>query len=265
MLVFPQLGAGASGQYPVGKEVRRRSVADESPEGFRNSYRDSDFAETEWELTLQGLTAAEWSAIEDLFRSVRGRLHPFTFLDPLANLIRSSEDFAGTYWTRDPLLEVTPGFVDPGEGATASRMTNTGQAWQGMRQRLVAPAAFQYCFSLFVRSEGGSPVWLGCRSGATETGRWMETGSAWRRCFWSGRAGTSGDEVDFEVRLESGGSAVIWGAQVEAQGQPSEYQRTTDRGGVYAETRFASDSLSMASARAGEHGARLRLISVSER
>lgn len=265
MLVFPQLGAGASGQFPVEKVVRRRSVADESPDGFRNSYRDADFAETEWELTLQGLTAAEWAAIEDLFRSVRGRLHAFTFLDPLGNLIHSSEDFAGSHWTKDPLLEVTPGFVDPGEGTTASQVTNTGQAAQGIRQRLVAPAAFQYCFSLFARSDGGSPVWVGCRSGAIETGRWMETGSTWRRYFWSGRLGVSGDEIDFEVRLESGGAVVIWGAQVEAQGQPSEYQRTADRSGVYAETRFVSDSLSMASARAGEHEARLRLISAGGR
>ncbi|MBX9601731.1 MAG: hypothetical protein K2X35_12025 [Bryobacteraceae bacterium] len=265
MLVFPQLREGAAGQFPLEKVVRRRAVTHESPEGFRSSYRDGDFAEIEWELPLRGLTGEEWGAIETLFRSVRGRLKTFTFLDPLGNLLSSSEDFASAYWTRDPLSQVTAGLSDAIGGTAASRITNTGQAAQGIRQRLAAPAAFHYCFSLFARSDGGSRVWIGCRSGTAENGRWMETSSVWRRCYWSGRAGVSGDEVDFEARLDPGGSVVIWGAQVEAQAEPSAYQRTADRGGVYSQTRFASDSLSMRSARAGEHEARLRLISVSER
>src|SRR5262245_61539845 len=113
MLVFPQLTTGAVALYPVTRGVNLRTVVNALPDGSTVVFGDPDAAKTHWELRAQGLTAAEWNAIETLFKTVSGRWQTFTLLDPAGNLLAQSEDFGATAWTNGPLIQLTPGVQDP--------------------------------------------------------------------------------------------------------------------------------------------------------
>ena len=91
MLVFPQISTGASALYPLTKTSRQRSVVNTLGDGSTVVYADPDAANLGWSLQATGLTAAEWGAIETLFEATSGMWQPFTFLDPVGNLIAESE------------------------------------------------------------------------------------------------------------------------------------------------------------------------------
>src|ERR1700722_18618216 len=112
MLVFPQLITGASSLYPLKKQHTARTVVNVLGDGQKVVYQDSDAAIVQWQLQLNGMTAAEASAIEALFISVSGQWGLFTFLDPAGNLLAYSEDFGNTVWTNDPLIQLTTGIAD---------------------------------------------------------------------------------------------------------------------------------------------------------
>src|ERR1035438_2850764 len=106
MLVFPQLSTGASALYPLKKTSRQRTVVNTLGDGSTNVYADPDAASLGWELQAKGLTAAEWGAIEALFEATSGMWQPFTFLDPVGNLLAESEDFGASAWANGGLLDL---------------------------------------------------------------------------------------------------------------------------------------------------------------
>src|SRR5579862_6235088 len=107
MLVFPQLITGASALYPVTKTSIRRTVVNTLGDGTTDVYADPDAPASAWELRASGLTAAEWNAIETLFRATSGMWQAFTFLDPTGNLLLESETFGGAGWSNGALIQLT--------------------------------------------------------------------------------------------------------------------------------------------------------------
>src|SRR5437879_576555 len=195
MLVFPQLLTGASALYPVTKRAIRRSVVNVLGDGRTDVYADADAAATAWELRAQGLTAAEWNAIEALFQATSGMWQTFTFLDPTGNLLAESENFGASAWTNGALIQVTTGIDDPSGTTRATRVINAGQATEAVAQTLSVPGNFEYCLSVWARSSGGSGVTLVESTTGGAVSKSFVPGGGWTRIFVAGNCGQNTTSV----------------------------------------------------------------------
>src|SRR5712691_1984667 len=245
MLVFPQLLTGASAVYPVTKRAVRRTVVNVLGDGHTDVYADADAAATEWELRANGLTGAEWNAIEALFQATSGMWQTFTFLDPTGNLLAESENFGATAWTNGALLQLTTGIDDPFGTTRATRAINAGQSTQAVAQILSAPGNFQYCLSVWARAIGGSSVTLTQSTPGGNIAKTFLPGAGWTRVFIAGNRGQNTTSMTFAAQLEAGASVDLFGMQAEAQLAPSDYRVTGANGGLYARARFGEDRLTV--------------------
>jgi len=258
MLYFPQLLTGAMAQYPLKRKRVGRVALNVSPGGEEVKLWDPEDERLEWELHLSGLTDAEWGAIEGLFHACEGSLQAFCFLDPTSNLLAWSGDLSRTVWRRDAQLAVSSGSPDPFGGNQATRLVNTGQTEQTLSQALDVPAGFHHCFSIYVRGAGGRVrlrQWSSSRSTATE----FELRNSWRRISHSATLGGSETRVHFGVVVPAGGSVDVYGPQVEPHRGASDYKETRERGGIYPNTRFASDELRVRSEGVDSHASVIRI------
>jgi hypothetical protein len=207
------------------------------------------------------LTDAEQAAMEQLFEAAEGRLQTFTFLDPTANLLMWSEDWTKQAWARDPLLQLAAGGTDPFGGNGAMQITNTAQTVQEVVQSLSGASWFQYCFSVYLRCDSPSTIQL-VQSTSGEVARIaIAVGSAWTRFVKSGSLDAQHDGISFGVELPAGVRINAFGAQVEAQMAPGAYKKTTDHTGVYAKTRFESDSLPITTDAPNQNSCTVNLVS----
>lgn len=245
MLVFPQLSTGAAALYPLRKTSRQRSVVNTLGDGREDVYADPDAASLAWELQAKGLTAAEWGAIETLFQATSGMWQPFTFLDPVGNLIAYSEDFGASAWTNGTLIDLTAGATDPFGTARATTATNAGLAAEAIAQTLAVPGNFQYCLSVWARTGSGTGVTLSISTTGGSATKSFALGTQWARVSLAANLGQSTTAVTFGAQIPAGGTIDIFGMQVEAQWAPSDYKLTGTRGGVYANARFGADKITV--------------------
>jgi hypothetical protein len=245
MLYYPQLLTGAVSQLPVTQRTSIRTVSNEMPGGDTIRMADPNDQTTLWQLQYSGLTDAEWASIEQLFEASEGRLNTFTFLDPTDNLLMWSENWTNTVWTADPLLQLVSGIQDPLGRANAMQLTNTAQTTQRLMQDVAGASWFQYCFSVYLRSNVSSIVQMVASAGGQEILTPVSTGPVWIRAVASGSLAVIQNGLAFGIQLPAGASIQGFGAQVEAQRAAGEYKKTIDLGGVYSNTRFDSDSLTL--------------------
>ncbi len=261
MLVFPQLTTGASGQYPLTARRTDRTVVNRLGDGTEVRFADDGWKPAEWDVRLAELSNEEWKAVEDLFVAAEGRLQSFTFLDPTANLLAFSEDLTTDVWSNDPLLQSTAGVADPVGTNRATRVVNTGQATQSLRQTIGVAGWFHYCFSLYLRSSGGSLV--GCGFSTTGGGKQQSVGvtAGWQRVTSSTNLQRTETGVTFHLDLPAGASIEVFGLQVEAQLGAGEYKRTFQRSGVYSKARFAEDRFSVTTSGLDRNSGLIRISS----
>ena len=241
MLVFPQLSTGAPALYPLTKTSRQRTVVNTLGDGSIVVYADPDAASLGWEMHAKGLTAAEWNAIEALFEATAGMWQSFTFLDPVGNLIAESEDFGASAWTNGALIALTSGVADPLGTTRATQVVNAGLATEAVAQTLAVPGNFQYCLSVWARTDSGTAVTLMIGSAA----KTFVLGTSWTRISLAVNQGLSTESVTFGAQLSAGGTVVLFGMQAEAQVAPSDYKLTGTTGGVYANARFGADTFTV--------------------
>lgn len=243
MLYYPQLNSGAVCQFPITRQTEMRTVSNEMLSGDSIRMSDPDAALVRWQLQYSALIDNEWLAIEQLFEAVEGQLSTFTFLDPTDNLLMWSEDWTKSVWTADPLVQLSTGMADPLGGSNAMQITNTSQTLQRVVQSTNAPSWFQYCYSVFLRSNAPATVQFVLETTGQELLGSIQVGSAWSRAISDATLAAHADGIGFGLQLPAGISIQAFGAQVEAQPAAGPYKKTIDRGGVYATTRFDSDSL----------------------
>lgn len=256
MLVFPQLSTGASGQFPLTRQRRVRTVVNSLGDGRVVRYAD-EFGEAAWDLDLRELSSAERAAVESLFAATEGRLRAFTFLDPADNLLAHSEALSNAVWTKDALVAVTAAVVDPLGTSRASRVVNGGLANQGLSQALAAPDTFVYCWSAWVKGSG-----LVTLSAGSLTRTFAASGT-WTRISVAGAPDGQGASVSFRLTVDPGGSVDVFGLQVEAQPGASGYKITGSQGGVYARARFAKDDLRISAEGPENERARVRIVAMT--
>jgi len=261
MLVFPQLVTGAAALYPLTKRLARRTVFNDLSDGSTVFLEDPDAPALDWEIRAKGLTAAEGAAIEALFDATGGRWKTFTFLDPAGNLLARSEEFDAAVWSNGPLMQLTKGITDPFGTTRATRAVNAGFAVQGVMQALAVPGTFQYCLSVWAKSQAESRVTLALSTAGAIVTRAFALGGQWMRLSLSGNLAESTEDVTFGVQLDAGASVDLFGMQVEAQPAASAYKRTGARCGVRSNARFDDDRIRVTAQGTDVYDAVIRITS----
>ncbi len=255
MLIFPQLTTGALSQYPVIRKTSVRTVVNTAADGSRVVYSDPAGGSMEWRLAYSGLSDAELNALQSFHEAAEGSLNGFTFVDPSANLLAWSEDLTNAVWTLAPLLSVT-GSVSDAFGKTAGwQIVNAGSGEQSIVQTLNAPAAYLYCFSLYVRADQGGVVTL--QAGANSQA--YAIGANWRRIQLARAGDPAASSITFGILLPAGATIDVCGPQVEAQASASGY-KTSTTGGIFANARLVDDSFQFTTTDVNRHSASLSIF-----
>ncbi len=255
MLVYPQLATGALSQFPVQKRRRLRTVVNTSLDGRAIKLADPGAEITEWQLAYAGLTDDEVAALQQFFAASEGTLNGFTFLDPTANLFAWSDKLDNAAWVKGPLFSIAGGIADPAGGTNAWHLNDSGGGAQNISQTLPAPAGYLYCFSVFARSPQLTPATL--LHGTNRANRFL--GTDWSRIALTASGDASAASIAFGLELPAGGSADVFGMQVEPQAGASLYKATTT-GGVYENARFRDDVLSITTTGVNCHSATVNII-----
>jgi hypothetical protein len=261
MLYYPQLTTGAISQFPVTRDTNMRTVANQLPSGYTIRMADAGSQKVQWRLRYSGLTDAERSSIESLFEAAEGQLNTFTFLDPIYNLLMWSEDWTQAVWAADPLLQVAGGVPDALGGSDAMQLTNTAQTTQQIIQNTNGPSSFVYCYSVYVRSAVPTTIQLVVTATGQTALTPVTTGASWTRVTASANLSVQQDGVGFGVQLPAGSQVDAFGAQVEAQPGAGLYKKTIDLGGVYSNTRFSTDLLTITETAPNQSSCQVALIS----
>jgi|SRR5271157_4159737 len=255
MLVYPQLATGALSQFPVQKRRRLRTVVNTSLDGRPIKLADPAAEITEWQLAYAGLTDDEVAALQQFFAATEGTLNGFTFLDPTANLFAWSDKLDNAAWAKQPFLSIAGGIADPAGGTNAWHLTDSGGGAQNISQTLSAPAGYVYCLSAFARS--AQPTVATLLHGSNRADRTL--GTNWSRIVLTASGDASAESIVFGLELPAGGSADVFGLQVEPQAGASIYKATTT-GGVYENARFRDDALSLTTTGVNRHSATVNII-----
>lgn len=256
MLVFPQLRSGALAQLPLQRTESYRTLQNILPDGSSVFMADGGFANIAWDLKFSGLSANEAQALQSLFESAAGRLKAFTFVDPSANLLLWSTDLTQAVWNKDPELALTTA-ADAFGGTTGTEIANQGPAAQSILQTTNAPPSLQYCISAYLRSESPVPVSLVIGGNVAAT---VITGNMWQRYLGASGGGTA-QQVVFGLTIPAGMTAQVCGLQAEAQPAAGAYKSTTDRAGVYPNSRFDQDLLDLIAVENGAFACNVRIVS----
>lgn len=253
---FPQIGTGSIAQFPVTRSRKWRAITNDLESGEQIMLPDTTASQVEWRLSFEDLTNTEAGVLSTLFAASQGSYGAFTFIDPLANLLGWSEDFTQANW-QVGLLQTASGVGDPLGTQRASSVSNTSPGTQALQQTLGVPGAYVACFSVWLRSDAGGTVTLQ-RDNLQTT---VTVGSAWKREFVSGPGVGGATQSSFSIRLAAGQTIDVWGPQVEAQPCPSAYKQTGAAEGIYEETYFEDDELTVTSTSLGLSSCEIRLMS----
>ncbi|MDE3196794.1 MAG: hypothetical protein KGN84_10650 [Acidobacteriota bacterium] len=256
MSFFPQLASGVVTQLPFRRTRNWRAIANVLESGEQISLADPDGGAIAWKLRYSDLTDAEVQSLSALFSASNGSYGSFTFVDPLANLIAWSEDLSRPDWQPGQLTTAV-GLADPLGTQRASVIANPSAGAQQLSQTLAIPGNYVACFSVWLRSDTPTPVTLQ-RDGVQNA---IGVTSQWKRYFVTGTGVAGAAQSAFSVAVAAGHAVICWGFQVEAQPYPSTYRQTQQAFGIYEETYFVEDSLTIANTAPGLSSCDIDLIS----
>jgi len=256
MTWFPQMSSGTLTQLPIQKSRKWRAIRNELENGERILLPDTASGQIEWRLTFRELNDNETRKLADFFAASQGRYGAFGFADPLANLIGWSEDLSKPDWQMG-LMAATSGVSDPLGNAHAWAVSNGSAGTQELAQTVGVSGEYTGCFSAWLRSAAPSTVSL--RRDGVETS--AAIGPVWRRYYVSGTGAQGAGESTTGISIAPGQSVEVWALQFEAQPYPSQYKQTLGAAGVYEETYFGNDELSVTSTGVGLSSCEITLLS----
>jgi hypothetical protein len=259
MLVFPQILPAGVAQFPIERRELLRTVTAVTPGGAIITRMDDD-NRISWVLEYSGLHLDEAVALESFFLNAAGRLQSFVFLDPLANLLRWSEDLTQSVWSAATALQVTPGISDPQGSSRAFRITNPLATAARISQTIDAPASYLYCFSFYARSTAPTTIRLFQQAQARETIANAGLSPSWRRIVRAARLDSDANSVSFGVEIPPGGAVELFAPQVEPQIAPSPYLPSKQNSGVCPKVRFDQDEMTVRADNFNSYSTRLQLV-----
>jgi hypothetical protein len=249
-LAYPQLSSGALAQYPLRKRRVLQSSLNTFADGSMIASNINANTQFVWELSYTDLTNVDQTALQNHFAACKGPLMPFIFIDPTANMLSNSNDFTLGAWIAQPLLSVTGGAADPQGGTSGFTLVNDSPTDQLISQTVLAPANFQYCFSLYAIATTPCNLNLGLRS-VTSQSQSFGVGTTWNRLVDSAQLTDTDMSITVSITVPAAQTVVVWGPQLEPQPSPSRYRATASNGGVYQNAHFLGNSLTFQSEAAG--------------
>jgi hypothetical protein len=222
-LFFPQLLTGALIQYPVKRTKIVHTAGIQAEDGSVISYLDPNLSTLSWGLTYADINGTEVSMLQALFDNCRGRFRPFTFLDPLANLLTSE-------WQVGPTIQIA-----------GSTYINAGNAPQEIYQKLAIPAAYVYSFSVAGNAGADPSAKLALIRRGTTAEQRTSLPLNQSLLVSSGALPDPGTIFTVALELQPGQAIDLGQAQLEAQPAPSAFRPTL--GGVYPNAHWAVDEL----------------------
>jgi hypothetical protein len=242
-LFYPQLSIGAVAQYPIRKTQFARTIKNTLPDGNMIVLPDSGATRTLWQLEYSQLSLADVQSLESHFRTCKGPLTSFTFIDPTGNMLASSTNLTTAAWQKSSLLQIQSGIMDPLSGFSAQTVVNYGQNMQELSQSIRVPANYQYCFSFFVATAQQASVTVFRRGPNSQQSDEMTVYPGWSRMISRGQLNDSGTILTVGIGIAPGQQVNLYGVQLEAQILPSRYQPTNGTGGVYTNAHWAVEQL----------------------
>jgi|SRR5579871_138737 len=240
MLYFPQLASGAIGQHPITRNLYQRTVTNVMPDGSRIRYADPGAPYVEWTLRYQSLSDTEAGMLDQFFGTCEGRLQPFTFADPLANLLMWSEDLTQPAWEASALLQLATGVADPNGGLRAIQIKNPTSADLGIQQAVAVPGWYWYTFSVHLQSQTGISLFR--QAGGLTSEKSYCTSNSWQRVSLTGQSNTTAAEVTVGITIRAGQTVTVYGFQLEPQTAASTYKPSYETGGAYTNAHFSNDT-----------------------
>lgn len=253
---FPQIGAGSIAQFPVERSRRWRAIVNELESGERIMLPDTASGQVQWQLSYQDLTDAETGLLSSLFNTSQGGFETFSFIDPMANLLGWSENLSQPSWQAG-LLQCTSGVSDPLGTQRAWSLANGSPGSQQLQQTLGVPGTYVVCFSAYFRADTAGTIAISRDSVTTTTA----VGPTWTRAYVSCLSSAAATQSTFSVAAQAGQTVQIFGLQVEAQPYPSLYKQTSAALGIYGETWFANDVLTITGTSPGLSSCDITLMS----
>ena len=255
-MYFPILRSGAATQYPVTRIVRHDVILAETPGGAVWLGSSGAGSLRRWHIAFRDLTDAEVEALVQLHETCGG-WRTFRFADPLANLLRWSEDLTNPVWSRSPGVTVTRSGQDA-DGASEFLIVNTsaaaGYVWQDLD---LAPGAV-CCFSCALWSEGTVQAALH----ACEERKEVIGPDTWQPHYVTGVS--TGGVQRVQIEVEAGRSLHVRHVQAELQVAPSPYKPSFEDGGVFSKTRFARGGIRIVTTAPDRHAADVMLEAMAE-
>ncbi len=245
-LAFPQLSSGALVQYPFRRARTIGSTFNTFADGSMICSNLNSNQQTVWELSFTDLTVQDQTALQNHVAACQGPLKPFIFIDPADNMLSNSGDLTAAAWIADPLLSISSGAMDPIGGATAFSVVNRGEAHQQFTQQVMAPANFQYCFSLYACSPVATSLQLELSATSSNVQK-FPIGSTWVRLVSPVQLSDTQTIFSVSIALPPGQTVVLWGPQLEPQSRPSRYRATSASGSVYQNAHLLSQSITFES------------------
>ena len=141
--------------------------------------------------------------------------------------------------------------------ASLAGPANPNAAAQMLQQTVAIPGGYVACFSAYLRSAVPGEVILERDGNQTA----VRVGPRWTRGYVSGTGAIDAAQSSFSIVIAEGQLIDVWGLQVEAQPYPSAYKQTGVPLGIYQETYFAGDELTITSTGPGLSDCVIRLIS----
>jgi hypothetical protein len=197
-----------------------------------------------WKVAFQDLSDAEANALRSFFASTQGSLQPFLFLDPGSNLLAWSEDFSQSAW-QAPGITFDGSITDPLGTTRAARAHNPLPSSLPIAQQTRIPGLVQTCFSVYLRSPSPATCTLTRSAGTHSQNSSIAVTSTWQRFSIGGAFPTVTDPASFSITVPCGAALEIFGPQVDAQVNPSQYVVSSAQSGVYANSRFDMKQIDM--------------------
>ncbi len=246
MPLFPQVASGAVSQFPIRATPRYLTRRNVMADGTLFRYADMANPLGQFEVNFAALPDADINSLITFFQGRRGKYNRFTFLDPLRNLLKWSEDFTQAAWSSSGAPTITSGQADP-LGGTGAQLVTAGAGGASIWQDIAAGPESQY-FTGSIWLKQSTPavsVTIRVEDAAGQQGDFVVTPpAAWQR-FWSTKqfASSAASLTRLTIIFPASASVYTFGGQLAYLPGPGGYTKTKGTAGVHLTCRFEEDAL----------------------
>jgi hypothetical protein len=162
-----------------------------------------------WQLGYASLSGQEANTLTNFFDICQGRLRAFTFIDPAENMLTGSSDLSSESWQNLSSIRLSPNSSDPVGGNAAFVVANNGQTNEELTQTIAVPGNYQYCFSLYARSDQTASIELIRRGSGSQNSSVVSIGPNWLRAVSTGTLSDQDVGLTVAIRLAPDGVPAV--------------------------------------------------------